>query len=167
MGSHTIEAALSFGMTDIGERGLEGLRLSSEHRGDSLIVVVRGDLDVVTSREFDEFLRVARRDHDRIVLDLTAVDFMDTTALAVIVGHWKDLVAAGGSLSLAGPRYRYTKSLWITGLADRLPLYDTVDQAVAGGQTDANPDTGSGRDAGSGREADPARPGPPRKKSPA
>ena len=58
---------------------------------------------------------------------------MDTSALAVIVGHWKALVAAGGTLSLAGPRYRHTKSLWITGLADRLPLYDTVDEAVAAG----------------------------------
>jgi hypothetical protein len=32
---------------------------------------------------------------------------------------------------LAGARYRYTKSLWITGLADRLPLYDSVELAIA------------------------------------
>lgn len=136
---------------------MEGLELSSEPRGDSLIVVIRGDLDVVTGREFDEYLTVARRDHDRIVLDLSAVDFMDTSALAVIVGHWKGLVAAGGTLCLAGPRYRYTKSLWITGLADRLPLYDTVDEAVAAGQAEA--ESGAERDAG------PARPGPRRKQS--
>jgi anti-sigma B factor antagonist len=140
---------------------LEGLELSSEHRGDSLIVVIRGDLDVVTGREFDEYLTVARRDHDRIVLDLSAVDFMDTSALAVIVGHWKGLVAAGGTLSLAGPRYRYTKSLWITGLADRLPLYDTVDKAVAAGQGDAD----AVSEPGDERDADPTRPGPPRKQS--
>jgi anti-sigma B factor antagonist len=140
---------------------LEGLELSSEHRGDSLIVVIRGDLDVVTGREFDEYLTVARRDHDRIVLDLSAVDFMDTSALAVIVGHWKGLVAAGGTLALAGPRYRYTKSLWITGLADRLPLYDTVDKAVAAGQGDAD----AVSEPGDERDADPARPGPRRKQS--
>jgi len=52
---------------------------------------------------------------------------MDTSALAVIVGHWKKLKADGGTLVLAGARYRYTKSLWITGLADRLPLYDTAE----------------------------------------
>jgi anti-sigma B factor antagonist len=138
---------------------LEGLELSSERRGDSLIVVIRGDLDVVTGREFDEYLTVARRDHDRIVLDLSAVDFMDTSALAVIVGHWKGMTAAGGTLFLAGPRYRYTKSLWITGLADRLPLYDTVDKAVAAGQAEAEPELESERD------ADPARPGPRRDQS--
>ncbi len=68
------------------------------------------------------------------MLDLSAVDFLDTSSLAVIVGHWKGMQAAGGTLALAGARYRYTKSLWITGLADRLPFYDTVDKAVAAGQ---------------------------------
>ena len=39
-------------------------------------------------------------------------------------------MAAGGLFFLAGARYRYTKALWITGLADRLPMYDTVDEAL-------------------------------------
>jgi anti-sigma B factor antagonist len=107
------------------------LRLSSERRGDRTVVSVGGELDLVTSRELDEHLTRARRDGNKIVLDLTGVEFMDTSSLAVIVGHWKRLQAAGGSLVLAGARYRYTKTLWITGLADRLPMYDTVDAAIA------------------------------------
>jgi anti-sigma B factor antagonist len=107
------------------------LRLSSERRGGSLIVAIGGDLDIVTSRQLDEHLTHARRKDRRIVLDLSAVEFMDTSSLAVIVGHWKRLEAAGGTLVLAGARYRYTKTLWITGLADRLRLYDTVEEAVA------------------------------------
>jgi anti-sigma B factor antagonist len=107
------------------------LRLSSERRGDSVIVAVGGELDLVTSRQLDEHLTGARRQDRWIVLDLTAVDFMDTSSLAVIVGHWKWLQAAGGMLALAGARYRHTKTLWITGLADRLPMYETVDEALA------------------------------------
>lgn len=107
------------------------LRLSSSSRGDSLIVAVGGELDIVTSRQLDEHLTRARREHRRIVLDLSEVDFMDTSSLAVIVGHWKRMQAAGGTLVLAGARYRHTKTLWITGLADRLPLFDSVDQALA------------------------------------
>jgi stage II sporulation protein AA (anti-sigma F factor antagonist) len=49
----------------------------------------------------------------------------------VIVGHWKKLEAVGGALALAGARYRYTKTLWITGLADRLSLYDNVEDALS------------------------------------
>src|SRR5690349_14553942 len=98
-----------------------------------MIVSVGGELDVVTSRQFDEYLTQVCGEGDRVILDLSAVDFMDTGSLAVIVGHWKQLTAAGGTLVLAGARYRYTKTLWITGLADRLPMYDSVDAAVAAG----------------------------------
>jgi anti-sigma B factor antagonist len=110
------------------------LRISSEPRGSSLVVEIGGELDIVTSRQLDEHLTRGRRQHRRIILDLSAVEFMDTSSLAVIVGHWKRLQAAGGTLVLAGARYRYTKTLWITGLADRLPLYDSVDAALAAEQ---------------------------------
>ncbi|HEY2691756.1 MAG TPA: STAS domain-containing protein [Streptosporangiaceae bacterium] len=115
------------------------LRISSERRGNSLVVEIGGELDIVTSRQLDEHLTRGRRQHHRIILDLSAVEFMDTSSLAVIVGHWKRLQAAGGTLVLAGARYRYTKTLWITGLADRLPLYDSVDAALAAEQ-DADAD---------------------------
>jgi anti-anti-sigma factor len=111
---------------------VEGIRISSQRRDGFAVVAVSGELDIVTSRQFDEYLAEVRRADGHIILDLSAVDFMDTGALAVIVGHWKQLTAAGGTLALAGARYRYTKTLWITGLADRLPLYETVDAAAAG-----------------------------------
>lgn len=117
---------------------MDELQLSSERRGDSVVIAIRGDLDLVTGPQFDAYLTRAREEHDRIVLDLSAVDFLDTSSLAVIVGHWKAMQAAGGRLALAGARYRYTKSLWITGLADRLPFYDTVDKAVAADRADAS-----------------------------
>ncbi len=113
---------------------MDGLVLSSEQRGDSMVVTVGGDLDIVTSPALDDCLTQARGGGNRVVLDLSGVDFMDTSALAVIVGHWKRLEAAGGSLALAGARYRYTKTLWITGLADRLSLYDNVEAALGDGR---------------------------------
>jgi anti-sigma B factor antagonist len=116
---------------------VEGIRISSQRRDGFAVVAVSGELDIVTSRRFDECLAEVRRDADRIIIDLSAVDFMDTGSLAVIVGHWKQVTAVGGTLALAGARYRYTKTLWITGLADRLPLYDSVDAAVAAGRAGA------------------------------
>jgi anti-anti-sigma factor len=109
---------------------VEEARLSSQTRGDCMVIKVRGDLDIVTSPQLDEYLSAAEGTHSRIILDLTDVDFLDTSALAVIVGHWKTAQAAGGTLALAGARYRYTKTLWITGLADKLTLYQTVDEGV-------------------------------------
>jgi anti-sigma B factor antagonist len=109
---------------------VDALRLASERRDRGLIVTVEGELDLVTGRQFDEYLVQARREHPHIVLDLAKVDFMDTSTLAVIVSHWKKLASVGGSLALAGARYRYTKTLWVTGLAHRLPLYETVAEAL-------------------------------------
>ena len=105
--------------------------LSSSECDGTLIITLIGDLDIVTSRQLDDTLADSRAGLDHVVLDLSAVDFMDTSSLAVIVSHWKKLTAQGGSLALAGARYRYTKTLWITGLAHRLPLYDTAADAIA------------------------------------
>ena len=75
---------------------MEGIRISSRRRDGFAVVTVSGELDIVTSRRFDECLAEARRDDVHIIIDLSAVDFMDTGSLAVIVGHWKQVTAAGG-----------------------------------------------------------------------
>jgi anti-sigma B factor antagonist len=116
------------------------LRLSAERRDGSLIVIIQGDLDMVTSAQLDEQLKDARREARWIILDMTGVSFMDTNALAVIVNHWRRVDAVGGTLALVGARYQYTRALWITGLASRLPMHDTVDQAIAAGGTAPQPE---------------------------
>jgi anti-anti-sigma factor len=118
-----------------------------EPHGASVVAIVEGELDVTSSQRFDDCLAEAAATSDRIILDLSAVDFMDTTALAVIVGHWRRQVEAGGLFFLAGARYRYTKALWITGLADRLPMYDTVDDALAAAQPEPGAEAANGHDA--------------------
>jgi anti-sigma B factor antagonist len=110
---------------------VDALELSSQRLGGTVVVTARGDLDIVTSPELDSSLTEARRGATTVILDLAAVDFMDTSSLAVVVGHWKKLTSRGGTLALAGARYRYVKTLWITGLADRLPMFDTVQEAIA------------------------------------
>ena len=118
-----------------------------EPHGASVVASVEGELDVTSSQRFDDCLAEAAATSDRVILDLSAVDFMDTTALAVIVGHWRRQVEAGGLFFLAGARYRYTKALWITGLADRLPMYNTVDEALAAAQPEPGAEAANGHDA--------------------
>ena len=108
------------------------LRFSMETHGASAVVTVQGELDVTSSQRFDDCLSEAAAESGQVILDMSKVDFMDTTALAVIVAHWRRQADEGGAFLLAGARYRYTKALWITGLADRLPRYDTLEQAIAG-----------------------------------
>ena len=108
------------------------LSLSSEQRGEFTVVKVSGNLDLTSRDQFDQYLTEARRDRRRLIIDMSEVTFMDTGCLAVIMGHYKRLSASGG-LVLAGAQYRPAKALWITGLAHQLPLYDSVEDAIAGG----------------------------------
>ncbi|HYX60830.1 MAG TPA: STAS domain-containing protein [Streptosporangiaceae bacterium] len=128
------------------------LRFSMETHGNAVVVSAHGELDITSSQRFDDRLSEAAAASDQIILDMSAVDFMDTTALAVIVTHWRRAAEEGGVFLLAGARYRYTKALWITGLADRLPMYDTVEEAVA-----ALAGTGSGAANGPGA-SEPGKP---------
>ena len=132
------------------------LRFSIEPRGASVVVSVQGELDVTSSQRFDDCLSEAAAESDQVILDMSRVDFMDTTALSVIVAHWRRQADEGGQFLLAGARYRYTKALWITGLADRLPLYDTLDEALA-----ALAGTGSGAADGPGASEPGASAGQP------
>ena len=116
-------------------KSVPDFELSSEQRDGAAVLSLVGDLDVLASRQLDDALTALRRSLDHVVLDLSAVDFMDTSSLAIIVNHWKGLASAGGSLALAGARFQYTRTLWITGLADRIPMYDTVDLAMAATHT--------------------------------
>lgn len=121
------------------------LSLSSEQCGAFTVVKVSGPLDLTSRDQFDQYLTEARRGCPRLIIDMSEVTFMDTGCLAVIMGHYKRLSASGG-LILAGAQYRPAKALWITGLAHQLPLYDSVDAAIAAG---GEPSPGPGRSASS------------------
>lgn len=114
---------------------------SSERRAGSLIITFVGDLDLVTSAQLDEHLAKTWQEASWIILDVAGVDLHGHQRPRRDRQSLEKAVAAGGTLVLAGARYQYTKALWITGLASRLSMYDTVDEAVAAG---ADPQANTG-----------------------
>jgi anti-sigma B factor antagonist len=64
------------------------VRIDIVERHDSLLVVVEGELDIVSSPLLDEALERARATAATdIVVDLRAVSFIDSTGLHVLVKH--------------------------------------------------------------------------------
>jgi anti-anti-sigma factor len=64
------------------------LRIESVERGGRLVLVVEGELDIATASVMDEALVRARgTDAPRIVVDLSAVSFIDSTGLHVLIKH--------------------------------------------------------------------------------
>jgi len=68
--------------------------------------------------------------HRYLVLDLTAVDRIDSTGLGVMVGALKRLRAGNGQLRLAAARGDVARVLHATGLDTVLPLYPDVASAL-------------------------------------
>jgi anti-sigma B factor antagonist len=109
------------------------LELSSTRHDDRTVVMVKGELDIVSRTRFTAHLdAVIRENGNKIILDLSGLGFIDTSALSTVVSYWKRLSAADdGMLVLAGAHYSTARVFWITGLAQRLPMYDDVEAALA------------------------------------
>ncbi|MFI6598459.1 STAS domain-containing protein [Nonomuraea sp. NPDC050536] len=103
------------------------LTLTSSATDGMTVVRVDGVLDATTREQFADFLASVGPD---LILDLSGVTFMDSRALGLIVHTWQTSLTDRKRFALIGVDYARSKVMWITGLADRLPLYDTLDDAL-------------------------------------
>jgi anti-sigma B factor antagonist len=99
---------------------------------DSVIVTVRGDLDIDSAPVLSTTLdSVLDREVPRVVVDLSGVEFCDSIGLsAFVVGH-RRAEAAGGWLRLAAPTTWMNRLLTTVGLAGRVGIYPAVAAALA------------------------------------
>ncbi|MEU1470043.1 STAS domain-containing protein [Streptomyces sp. NPDC005761] len=65
-----------------------------------------------------------------LIMDLTHVDFIDSTGLGVIVGGLKRVRAFDGRVALVASSEPVLKAFRITGLTKVFPIFETVDRAV-------------------------------------
>ena len=96
------------------------------------VVAVAGEIDVYTSPLLQERLvEVLRDGSSSIVLDLSAVTFLDSTGLGVLITGLKRCRSADGDLVLVTAQPNVLKVLEITGLNDVFKVHDSVDDALA------------------------------------
>lgn len=115
-------------MPENGEGAVTALSLTSSTVDEITVIKVDGILDATTREQFADYLSLSGSE---LILDLAGVTFMDSRALGLIVHHWQTSLASGARFALVGVEYSKSKVMWITGLAQRLPLYDTLDDALA------------------------------------
>jgi len=99
---------------------------------DTVVVAVRGDLDVDSAAVLTTTLdQVLDRPRPRVVVDLSAIDFCDSTGLSAFLVGGRRATEGGGWLRLAGPNEFLERLLTTVGLARRVPVYPTVADALA------------------------------------
>ena len=109
------------------------LTLSTRDVGDRTVIEVGGEVDVYTAPKLDaELTSIVGSGKAAIVVDLSGVEFLDSTGLGVLVKALKHAKEAGGSLAVVATSDRITKVFRITGLDSAIPLHDSVDSAVSG-----------------------------------
>ena len=96
------------------------------------IVAVGGEIDVYTAPKLRDRITelVADGVYD-LVIDMEAVEFLDSTGLGVLVGGLKRVRAHEGSLRLVCTQERILKIFRITGLTKVFPIHASVEEAVA------------------------------------
>jgi len=99
------------------------------------VLTVRGEVDVYTAPKLREKLvELDAQGRHTIVVDLEAVDFLDSTGLGVLVGGLKRVRSHDGDLILVCTHQRILKVFEITGLTKVFTIHDSVDAAVGTSQ---------------------------------
>ncbi|HEX7804917.1 MAG TPA: STAS domain-containing protein [Cellulomonas sp.] len=106
--------------------------VTSKDVGDQTVVDVSGEIDVYTASVLREQLaNLVDSGRTDLVVDLTAVKFMDSTGLGVLVGVLKKVRGHDGRLQLVIDSERLLKVFRITALTQVFTIHETVDAALA------------------------------------
>jgi anti-sigma B factor antagonist len=121
---------LSREMTDesrLSEQPVAGV----DRRNGAVVVHLIGELDLYNAPEVREaLLELCAEKPERLVVDLAEVDFVDSTALGVLI-EARTKLENRQSFLLAAPGLETHRALTISGLDQHLSIHETVDAALA------------------------------------
>lgn len=92
-----------------------------------MVLSVRGEIDLATAPQLRRSIHdLIDGGHRQVAVDLTDVEFMDSTGLGVLIGSLKRLNEDGGNLVLTGLRPAVSRVFEITGLDRIFTVHDSV-----------------------------------------
>ena len=107
-----------------------------EDAGGYRVLRPQGDLDVYTVGSLrDAPGMLIQEKGTRVVVDLEAVPFMDSSGLGALMGGVRRLREGGGDLAIACTREQHLKLFTITGFGEGVSIAPTVEEAAGGFRT--------------------------------
>ncbi len=107
------------------------LSVETRDEGGRSVVAVAGEVDVYTGPRLRERLNdLLDSGENHLIIDLTAVDFLDSTGLGILVGVLSRVKSVGGSMVLVCSAERILKVFRITGLHALFPIAPDLDSAL-------------------------------------
>lgn len=96
------------------------------------LIELSGDLDISTAPKFKEELEtLIGEGFTDVIVDLTAVDFIDSSALGVLVGAVRRLHPHDGRMIVVAHSHAVTRPLTLTGLDRVFAVTATREEALA------------------------------------
>jgi anti-sigma B factor antagonist len=96
------------------------------------VIEVGGEIDVYTAPKLRErLIELIESGSFQLIVDMEAVEFLDSTGLGVLVGGLKRVRAHDGWIDLVCTQSRILRIFRITGLNKVFNIHDTVAEAVA------------------------------------
>ena len=95
------------------------LNVSSRSQGDHAIVIATGEIDLYTAPRLQSELAEVIANAapaSRIVVDMSGVEFCDSTGMNILLSCLRQVRERGGELELAAPRPAVMKILQVTAL---------------------------------------------------
>jgi anti-sigma B factor antagonist len=119
----------------VGEGVHEGLReppvAGIDRDGGAVVVRLAGELDLYNAHEVREvLLDESAKGPERLVVELSRVTFVDSTALGVLIEARAKLPNKRAFL-VASPQVETRRAFEVAGLDRHFGVYDTVDDALA------------------------------------
>ena len=101
------------------------LKVTRMSQGDHTVISVAGEIDLYTAPKLQAELAAAlTADPARLIVDMSGVDFCDSTGINVLLAAHRHARERGGELQLAGPGSATRKVLQVTGLESVFTVLD-------------------------------------------
>jgi anti-sigma B factor antagonist len=105
--------------------------ISTDDETGTPVYRLRGSLDLATAASARAALvEAAGAGRHDIVVDLTRLEFLDSTGLGALIGAHRRAVENGGAVRLAVGEGQIARLLNITGLIRIFPVYATLEDAL-------------------------------------
>lgn len=97
-----------------------------------VVIAVEGEIDVDTADDVLDAVRLGFVSAGpALIADLTLVSFFGSTGISTLISAHELAEENGKKLHIVAPQRAVRRPLQVTGVADVLSLYDSVDEAVS------------------------------------
>jgi len=102
------------------------------------IIDVDGDVDLRASPQFRKFLFEALKEAPKVIINLTAIRYIDSSGIAVLIEGLQESRRLKHQLVLYGMNTRVNNVFKLTRVIQIFQVVDTEEQALAAGIPDAS-----------------------------